>query len=204
MNNNVVQLVESIFSKCGSLYGTSLIVPALEFESLGTDAGEAYLRSNRLVFNKDMLDYYGDDFTQEVVHHESAHIICAQLCLDYAYTTDPDQLHGDMWVDVMEDIGAPRIAQFHTYDTSIFENHLYQCLNCHTFTSTSKYLEPQQCCCDQPLLVNVSESVPSIAEIASRAKANNIPYEMARKLMVGYGLHKSAVTRITKKAYGIV
>lgn len=97
--------------ECQSLVKTSLASPTVSFDLRGTTAGEAYGPKNHIRLNGQLLNENIDEFIEQTVGHEWAHLAARNL-------HGPGiRSHGPEWKGVMIKLGLDP-ARCHTYETT--------------------------------------------------------------------------------------
>lgn len=85
--------------------------PTVSFAVRGVKAGVAYLQQNEIRFNPVLLQENGQEFIQQVVPHELAHVLVHQLFGRIAP-------HGKEWKMVMEQVFGVPAETYHCFDTA--------------------------------------------------------------------------------------
>lgn len=95
--------------------------PTINYEVRGLKAGVAYLQRNEVRFNPILLEENGQEFVNQVVPHELAHIIVYQQFGRVAP-------HGKEWKMVMETVLGVPAETYHCFDTaSVAKQFPYRC-----------------------------------------------------------------------------
>lgn len=85
--------------------------PTISYEVRGLKAGVAYLQRNEVRFNPVLLEENGEEFVNQVVPHELAHILVYQQFGRVAP-------HGKEWKMVMETVLGVPAEIYHCFDTA--------------------------------------------------------------------------------------
>ena len=96
--------------QCQALVKTTMAYPTVSFDLRGATAGEAYPTKNHIRLNGQLLNENTDDFVQQTVAHEWAHLAAFNL---YKHRI---RAHGPEWKSVMFKLGLDP-ARCHTYQT---------------------------------------------------------------------------------------
>ncbi|MDP6035916.1 MAG: SprT-like domain-containing protein [Verrucomicrobiota bacterium] len=124
IENLARQKVAELCAKAREFYGVE-IDPDISFDLRGMAAGQANYRENKIRLNRELLEKYENDFIEQTVPHEYAHLVAYQK---FGGRIRP---HGKEWRSVMQALGAePR--RTHNYQVSparTCRRFLYQC-NC--------------------------------------------------------------------------
>lgn len=96
--------------QCHSLVNTTMASPTVSFDLRGTTAGQAYPGKNHIRLNGQLLNENIDDFIEQTVGHEWAHLAAANL------HGQKIRSHGPEWKRVMQRLGLDP-ARCHTYTT---------------------------------------------------------------------------------------
>ncbi len=124
IENRARQKLAELRIKVRKYYGVE-IDPEIFFDLRGMAAGQANYRENKIRLNRELLEKYENDFIEQTVPHEYAHLVAYQK---FGGRIRP---HGKEWRSVMQALGAePR--RTHNYQVSparTCRRFLYQC-NC--------------------------------------------------------------------------
>lgn len=123
IQNKVVTQISSVMDKAKVLFGYNESFPEIHYKIKGRVAGKAWITQNKLGFNAQLLNDNVDEFINQTVTHEVAHLI--------AYKVYHDTGHGSFWKHVMMSLGATP-KRCHNYDvtnTSTRPRFAYVC-NC--------------------------------------------------------------------------
>lgn len=123
--------VKDCLKRAEAYFNIKLRVPNFNFRQRGRTAGTAYLQRNEMRFNPFMLQQDPHKFIENVVPHETAHIVVHQI---YGDKVRP---HGREWVAVMEHLFNVEAHRTHDFDVPKARNlFLYQCkCQTHEFTA---------------------------------------------------------------------
>jgi SprT protein len=84
--------------------------PTVQFRLRGRTAGEANAKTGVTNYNQELLEKYGDEFIEEIVPHEVAHIVAPWVHMRRI------RPHGREWKAVMAFFGA-RARTCHSFET---------------------------------------------------------------------------------------
>lgn len=143
VQQQVVSKVRQLVEKANMKFGISMAVPAVTFDLKGTTAGKAHIREHLVNFNLALLTNNIDDFLENTVGHEVAHLVTYKLHpsrvirigLKRMRTIKP---HGIEWQMVMRELGMIP-SRCHSYDTTEVKQ------------QRTKY--EYKCKCHRPLMV---------------------------------------------------
>ena len=96
--------------QCQTLVKTTMASLTVSFDLRGTTAGEAYPGKHHIRLNGQLLNENTDDFIEQTVGHEWAHLAAANL------HGPKIRAHGPEWKSVMTKLGLDP-AKCHTYKT---------------------------------------------------------------------------------------
>ena len=132
----VINKIQWCIDTLADHYGTRLDFPAVTFKTKGTTAGWANYSEWKVDFNPLFLEAYQDEFINQTVPHEIAHLMDYVLHPENFYGRRKRSVHGPTWKSIMVVLGAePR--RCHSYDSSIIAKRRskktfpYQCEKCH-------------------------------------------------------------------------
>jgi SprT protein len=110
--------------KAQTLYGVK-IEPAVSYDQRGLAAGQANYSENSIRFNRELLEKYAEDFIDQTVPHEFAHLVAYRV---YGSRIKP---HGNEWRSIMVALGATpsRTHKYEASKTRRLRRYLYKC-NC--------------------------------------------------------------------------
>jgi SprT protein len=125
MQNDILNKVEESFLKAERYYNRTFPRPKVIFKRNGTTAGYARRDLSLLMFQLDLAESNKQDFMDNTVPHEVAHII--QFVL-YPRSS----AHGYEWKSIMTRVMNISPDRCHSYDTSVTvvkkqTTHLYSC-----------------------------------------------------------------------------
>lgn len=106
----LLQAVKDTYVKAEKLFGRSFPQPTVVVKDIGTTAGQAWYRENKLLFSETLYVQNENDFLRDTVVHEIAHLIAGQL---FGWAIQP---HGLEWKAVMLRLGV-NPTRCHCYDT---------------------------------------------------------------------------------------
>lgn len=102
------------------VYGVKMVFPTISYALTGTTAGMAYYRHNLLKFNAKLLVENEQEFIENTVPHELAHL-ATELIYPEAHkrstSTGKRNPHGHQWQSIMHTLGV-EAKRCHSYDTS--------------------------------------------------------------------------------------
>lgn len=102
------------------VYGVKMVFPTISYALTGTTAGMAYYRRNLLKFNAKLLVENEQEFIENTVPHELAHL-ATELIYPEAHKrstfTGKRNPHGRQWQSIMRTLGV-EANRCHNYDTS--------------------------------------------------------------------------------------
>lgn len=110
-----VECIDKVYyyvSQLQTKAGIILPRPRITFHLRGTVAGYAHYKENRINFNPILLDQNPEDFIQQTVGHEVAHL---GAFVKYGGRIQP---HGPEWARVMFYLGLPP-KRCHNYDVTV-------------------------------------------------------------------------------------
>lgn len=110
----VFQKVVECITKLEKHYNIKLHRPKLLFEKRGTVAAVANSDNWYININPVLLNENTDDFIENTVPHEVAHLACDRV---YPGECDPRAAHGPRWKELMDVLGA-KAETFHRYDVT--------------------------------------------------------------------------------------
>lgn len=96
--------------QCHRLVSTTMASPTVSFDLRGTTAGQAFPGKNHIRLNGQLLNDNTDDFIEQVVGHEWAHLAAIHL------HGQKIRSHGPEWKRVMQSLSLDP-ARCHTYAT---------------------------------------------------------------------------------------
>ncbi|QGM80209.1 SprT family zinc-dependent metalloprotease [Otariodibacter oris] len=108
--------------KANTYFNTIFTPPTVSYAVRGVKAGVAYLHKNEIRFNPILLTENGQDFIQQVVPHELAHLLVYQQF-------GRVKPHGKEWQMMMETVLGIPAETYHCFDTSSVQGQRfeYQC-----------------------------------------------------------------------------
>lgn len=112
MKERATRKVWMVLEELNEEYGADFDFPRIEWVVCGTTAGKAWLGQWRIQLNEQLCKENIEDFMQDTIPHEVAHLI--------AYKVFGDDGHGDGWKSVMRALGL-NPSRCHNYDTSHVE-----------------------------------------------------------------------------------
>lgn len=74
------QQVEALYQLAEQRFGRTFVRPRVRLDLSGRSAGQAWLEKKELRFNRALLERYPEDFIQQTVPHEVAHLLARELC----------------------------------------------------------------------------------------------------------------------------
>lgn len=74
------QQVETLYQLAEQRFSRHFPRPKVRLDLKGRSAGQAWLEKNELRFNLALLKRYPEDFIQQTVPHEVAHLLARELC----------------------------------------------------------------------------------------------------------------------------
>jgi SprT protein len=123
IRSDITRRVEVIYALASQFWPqATLPLPTIDFDLRGVIAGKAFYSSYRLQFNAPLAADNRDEFLDQTVPHECAHLIARTLYGSIAP-------HGKEWKYVMVQLGA-RPARCHSYDVETHRRstrHIYHC-----------------------------------------------------------------------------
>lgn len=130
LENQVIDKIDEIYDIAEKAFNRSFPSPGIKFKKRGKVAGTANYGSNTLNFNIVLLRENTEQFINQTVPHECAHLIAHQVYDNEYRKIKP---HGREWKTVMMLLGA-NPKRCHNYDTSnstIYRKtrYIYKC-NC--------------------------------------------------------------------------
>ncbi|WP_243730268.1 SprT family zinc-dependent metalloprotease [Marinomonas balearica] len=127
--------VESKIFECMNIasryFRVKLSNPSFNFKQRGRAAGTAYLQKNEIRLNSYMYEQSPDEFLNNVVPHEVAHIVVFQI---YGLDASP---HGKEWKAIMEHLFGVPANRTHNFKLPPRKNgYKYKCsCSVHEFTA---------------------------------------------------------------------
>ena len=121
---SVLHKLKELRDEANRLWGID-VRPEVSFDLRGQAAGQANYHANRLRFNLELLRKYGNDFVEQTVPHEFAHLVSYRK---FGRRIKP---HGIEWKSVMIELGASpsRTHRFESSPARRLKRFQYQC-NC--------------------------------------------------------------------------
>jgi len=128
----VLLCVKGLIEKASSRFNCAIVQPEITFRASGTRAGTAFLHQNRINFNRILLHHYPDEYLNDIVPHEVAHIVVHTLF-------GRVKPHGKEWQLVMLTVFGREPAVTHTLDISVLKRKTwhYRC-GCSTHELTTR------------------------------------------------------------------
>ncbi len=117
------QQVEHLYQQAEARFARSFRRPRVRLDLRGRSAGQAWLEKNELRFNRALFERYPQDFIDQTVPHEVAHLLAHQLCGPHI------RPHGPEWQQLMVRLfGIPATVR-HSYELppSARYRFLYRC-----------------------------------------------------------------------------
>jgi len=108
-----------------NIFNHSFKIPEIDWSLKGRKAGQAWHSKNKIRLNYKLALENLNDFVNQVVPHEVAHLIVKEI---YGYSTKP---HGREWQATMKKLGL-RPERCHSFDTKntivkIHKKFIYKC-----------------------------------------------------------------------------
>lgn len=110
----VLQKVIECIMKLEQHYNVKIHRPKILFEKRGTVAAVANSDNWYININPVLLNENTDDFIENTVPHEVAHLACDKIYPEQRHSRN---LHGPQWKEMMGILGA-KVETFHTYDVT--------------------------------------------------------------------------------------
>lgn len=107
----VIHKVETLYDLAERVYHTTFPRPTITFKKSGRNAGSAFLSQNRINFNRVLLAHNADEYFNEVIPHEVAHLLCFKL---YGRVKP----HGNEWQQIMRETFQCEPQTRHSMDTA--------------------------------------------------------------------------------------
>lgn len=119
---NITQCVEICIDAAEQHFSTTFTRPSINFNVRGKAAGKAYLLLNQIRLNPILFSENRQAFFQQVIPHETAHIIVFQKF-------GKVRPHGKEWQYVMQEVLQRPALTTHAFDISSVsgKQFLYQC-----------------------------------------------------------------------------
>ena len=109
MPEHIHLAVEACFQKAEAFFKTSFPRPEVSFKLRGQKAGVAHITENKLRFNPVLYAQNRDDFLQQTVPHEVAHLVAYK---QFGLKIAP---HGQEWQLIMRGIYGLEPKRCHDY-----------------------------------------------------------------------------------------
>lgn len=121
LKQQVLKKLDDLVLAANKLFNRSFTPPKVKFYLKGTTAGKADLLNNIVILNHILLVENPDDFLEDTVPHELAHL------LTFAMFGRKAKAHGKEWKSVMRALGVEP-TRCHSLDVSNVGNrHSYRC-----------------------------------------------------------------------------
>ncbi len=143
----VHQRTQELVHQASRYFGRVFPAPTITFRRSGKNAGTAFLIQNRINFNPVFLVENFQEYINQVIPHEVAHLIVFQVYgkqrnLNKSFfrkRSIPVKPHGEEWRHLMESVFGADAFTTHNFDTASLgiKTFTYQC-GCQTIELTTR------------------------------------------------------------------
>ena len=110
IKRNIERKVAICIKKANDFFDIALSLPTIKMNQRGRSAGTAYLQKHEVRFNIYMYHQSPEEFVNNVVPHEVAHLVVFYL---YGINARP---HGKEWQNIMINLYGVEPARTHRFD----------------------------------------------------------------------------------------
>lgn len=113
IKDKVITKVDYYCALASEMYNIPILVPVIQFKKLDSDAARAVPQKNLLEFNSDLLYNNIQDYINNTVPHEVAHLI-SYIRHGWVIRSGIIHFHGKEWREIMIDFGCSPLV-YHDY-----------------------------------------------------------------------------------------